>query len=143
MPSSARDSPPRGEPEDDWDQVERWTRRIMRLAAIGVPSWLILLGVFNQNLTGIPWMAGFVMASMLATIITVVADRTATVGRRRRPLGPFARGLIIWAIVFGILAIVMSAGNATGAAVVLIPFLGATIVAGGVELARRALGGHR
>jgi hypothetical protein len=140
MPSSG--PPPRDAPEDDWDQVERWTRRITRLAAIGVPSWLILLAAFNQDLTGIPWVAGFAMASVLATIITVVADRTATVGRGRRPLGPFARGLIIWAIVFGALAIVMSAGNATGAAVVLIPFLGATIVAGGVELARRALGGR-
>jgi hypothetical protein len=141
MPSSG--PPPRDAPEDDWDQVERWTRRITRLAAIGVPSWLILLAAFNQNLTGIPWVAGFAMASVLATIITVVADRTATVGRGRRPLGPFGRGLIVWAIVFGVLAIVMSAGSATGAAVVLIPFLGATIVAGGVELARRALGGHR
>ncbi len=115
----------------------------MRLAAIGVPSWLILLAAFNQNLTGIPWAAGFAMASVLATIITVVADRIATPGHGRRPLGPFGRGLIIWAIVFGILAIMMSAGNATGGAVVLIPFLGATIVAGGVELARRALGGRR
>ena len=143
MPSDAGGSPPRDVPEDDWDQVERWTRRVMRLAAIGVPSWLILLAAFNQELTGIPWVAGFAMASVLATIITVVADRTATTGRRRRPLGPFGRGLVAWAIVFGVLAIVMSAGNATGGAVVLIPFLGATIVAGGVELARRVLGGPR
>ena len=141
MPSSGL--PPRDAPEDDWDQVERWTRRFTRLAAIGVPSWLILLAAFNQDLTGIPWAAGFAMASVLATIITVVADRTATIGRRGRPLGPFGRGLIVWAVVFGVLAIVMSAGSATGAAVVLIPFLGATIVAGVVELARRALDGHR
>lgn len=139
----SNEPPPRDSPEDDWDRIERWTRRIMRLAAIGVASWLILLAAFNQDLTGIPWAAGFAMASVLATIITAAADRVSTTGRGRRPLGPFARGVIVWAVVFGVLAIVMSAGNATGAATVLIPFLGATFVAGGVELARRVLGGHR
>jgi hypothetical protein len=134
MPSS-------GHPDDDWDQVDRWTRRIMRLAAVGVPSWLLLLAGFNQQLTGIPWAAGLAIATVLATIITVVADRTVFAGGGRRRLGPFGRALIIWAVVFIVLAAVVSAGSAGGAAVALIPFLGATIVAGGVEIARRALGG--
>jgi hypothetical protein len=142
MPSDVPGSPRQG-PEDDWDQVERWTRRVARLAAIGVPSWLILLAAFNRELTGIPWTAGFVMASVLATIITVVADRVAFAGRERRKLGPFGRALIVWAVVFVVLALFVSAGSGSGAAVVLVPFLGATIVAGGVELARRVLGGHR
>ena len=130
-----------GHPEDDWDQVERWTRRITRLAAVGVPSWLILLAAFNEEWTGIPWVAGFAMASLLATIITVVADRVVFTGDARG-LGPFGRALIAWAVVFAVLAAVMSAGSGSAAAV-LIPFVGATLVAGGIELARRALSGRR
>ena len=137
MPSSGP-----GHPEDDWDQVERWTRRVARLAAVGVPSWLILLVAFNEEWTGIPWVAGFAMASVLATIITVVADRIVFTGARRG-LGPFGRALIAWGVVFVVLAAVMSAGSGGSAAVVLIPFIGATLIAGGVELARRAVNGRR
>ena len=135
-------TPGGGHQEDDSDQVERWTRRTTRLAAVGVPSWLILLVVFNEEWTGIPGVAGFAMASVLATIITVVADRIVFTGDRRG-LGPFGRALITWAVVFVVLAVVMSAGSGGSAAVVLIPFVGATLVAGGIELARRALGGPR
>ena len=131
-----------GHPEDDWDQVDRWTRRITRLAAVGVPSWLILLAAFNEEWTGIPWVAGFAMASVLATIITAAADRIVFT-RDARGLGPFGRALIAWAVAFVVLAAVMSAGSGGSAAVVLIPFVGATLVAGGVELARRALSGRR
>jgi len=73
MPSSG--PPPRDAPEDDWDQVERWTRRITRLAAIGVPSWLILLAAFNQDLTGNPGVAGLAMAPVLAPKLTRLPRR--------------------------------------------------------------------
>jgi len=71
-----------------------------------------------------------------------VADRRAFGGERGGSLGPFARGVVKWVAVFLVLGLVVAAGNRSGLALVAIPFLGATIVAGCVELARRALG-HR
>ena len=137
MPSS-----PPGQPEDDWNRVERWTRRVGRLAAIGFLSWVVLLAAFNQEITGIPWIAGFAMASVLATVTTVIADRIIFRDVGDRGLGPFGRAIIVWASVFGVLAVQVLAANGGGAAVALVPFLGASIVAGGVELARRALSGR-
>ena len=83
------------------------------------------------------------MASMLATIITVVADRTVFAEGGRRPLGAFGRGVIIWAAAFAVLSALMSAASSSGLALVLVPFFGASLVALFVEGARRALHGRR
>jgi hypothetical protein len=102
------------------------------------------LAAFNEDLTGIPWIAGFAMATMLATIITVVADRTVFAGQGRRRLGSFGRAIIIWAVAFLVLSVVMSAATSSGAALVLVPFFGASLVTLFAEGARRALRGpHR
>lgn len=82
------------------------------------------------------------MASMLATIITVVADRMAFAEPGRRRLGAFGRGVIIWAAVFLVLAVVMSAASSSGAALVLVPFVGASAVTLMVEGTLRALRGR-
>ena len=124
----------------DWDAVDYWGRRILRWFAIGFPVWLIFLAAFNQDLTGIPWVVGLVIASVLATTGVVVADRRFTKRDGQGSVGPFARVLGVWVIVFFVLALVVGSGDANGAAVFLIPFAIATIVAGGVELARRVLG---
>lgn len=125
---------------EDWDEVDHWTRRIGRWLAVGIPAWLLLLAAFNQDLTGIPWVVGLSIASVLATVVVVIADRRAVAQGPRRGIGPFGRALIAWAVVFFVLALIMGSGGRSGAAVLLIPFVVATMVAGGVELARRALG---
>ena len=114
-----------------------------RWLAVGLPCWLVLLAAFNQNITGIPWTAGLMMATVIAGAITLIADRRAFGGTRGAPLGPFGRGLVLWVVVWGLVALFISTSTHTSfAATVLVPFLVATVVAGGIELARRALG-HR
>ena len=137
MPSE--DGPPGTE---DWDVIDHWGRRIGRWVAVGFPAWLLLLAGFNQDLTGIPWMVGLAMASVLATIIVVVAERTVFARGQRTGIGPFGRALVTWIIVFFVLALIMGSGGRTGGIVVLIPFVVATIVAGGIEVTRRVLGRH-
>lgn len=127
---------------EDWDLVDHWTRRIGRWALVGFPAWLLLLAGLNQDLTGIPWVVGLAMASVLATIIVIVAERTMFARGQRTGVGAFGRALVTWIIVFFVLALIVGSGGRSGAVVVLIPFVVATTVAGGVELARRALGRH-
>jgi hypothetical protein len=136
--------PSEGEPPgtEDWDVIDHWGRRIGRWAAVGFPAWLLLLAGFNQDLTGIPWVVGLAMASVLATIIVVVAEHTVFARGQRVGIGPFGRALVTWIIVFFVLALIVGSGGRTGGVVVLIPFVVATIVAGGVEVARRVLGRH-
>lgn len=124
----------------DWDAVDYWGRRIGRWFAVGFPAWLVFLAAFNQSLTGIPWVVGLAMASVLATAVVVIADRRFTRQDGQGGFGPFARVLVTWMVVFFVLALVVGSGDANGAAVFLIPFTVATIVAGGVELTRRVLG---
>ena len=137
MPSEG--GPPR---TDDWDVIERWGRRIGRWVVVGFPAWLVLLAGFNQDLTGIPWVVGLAMASVLATIIVVVAERTVFARGRRTGIGPFGRALVTWITVFFVLVLIVGSGGRTGGVVVLVPFVVATIVAGGVEVTRRVLGRH-
>ena len=137
MPSD--DGPPGTE---DWDVIDHWGRRIGRWVGVGFPAWLLLLAGFNQDLTGIPWMVGLAIASVLATIIVVVAERTVFARGQRTGIGPFGRALVTWIIVFFVLALIMGSSGRTSGVVVLLPFVVATIVAGGVELARRVLGRH-
>jgi hypothetical protein len=125
---------------EDWDVVDRWTRRLGRWFVVGFPSWLLLLAAFNQELTGIPWVVGLALASALATIIVVFADRKLFGQGGRVGLGPFGRGIVTWVIVFFVLALGVGSGDRTGAVIFIIPFAVATVVAGGVELARRLLG---
>ena len=125
---------------EDWDLVDHWGKRIVRWIAVGFPAWLLLLAGLNQDLTGIPWVVGLGSASVLATAVVVVADRTIFARGRRTGIGPFGRALVTWIIVFFVLALVVGSGGSSGAIVLLIPFTVATVVAGGVELARRVLG---
>ena len=127
---------------EDWPVIDHWSRRIGRWVAVGFPAWLLLLAAFNQDLTGIPWMMGLAMASVLAAIIVVVAERTVFARGRRTGIGPFGRGLVTWIIVFFVLALIVGSSGRTGGVVVLIPFVVATIVAGGIEVTRRILGRH-
>jgi riboflavin transporter FmnP len=114
-----------------------------RWLAVGLPCWLILLAAFNQNISGIPWTAGLLMATLLAGAITLYADRRTFGAARGAPLGPLARVVVLWLVVWGLLALFISTSTHAGfAATVVVPFLVATVVAGGVELSRRALG-HR
>ena len=137
MPS--KDGPPGTE---DWDVIDHWVRRVGRWVAVGFPVWLLLLAGFNQDLTGIPWVVGLATASVLATVIVVVAERTVFARGQRTGIGPFGRALVTWIIVFFVLALIMGSSGRTSGVVVLLPFVVATIVAGGVELARRVLGRH-
>lgn len=137
MPS--KDGPPGTE---DWDVIDHWVRRVGRWVAVGFPAWLLLLAGFNQDLTGIPWVVGLATASVLATVIVVVAERTVFARGQRTGIGPFGRALVTWIIVFFVLALIMGSSGRTSGVVVLLPFVVATIVAGGVELARRVLGRH-
>lgn len=137
MPS--KDGPPGTE---DWDVIDHWVRRVGRWVAVGFPTWLLLLAGFNQDLTGIPWVVGLATASVLATVIVVVAERTVFARGQRTGIGPFGRALVTWIIVFFVLALIMGSSGRTSGVVVLLPFVVATIVAGGVELARRVLGRH-
>lgn len=127
---------------EDWDLVDHWGKRIVRWIAVGFPAWLVLLAGLNQDLTGIPWVVGLAMASALATVVVVVADRTVFARGQRTGIGPFGRVLVTWIIVFFVFALVIGSGDSSGAIVLLIPFTVATLVAVGVELARRLLGRH-
>lgn len=105
---------------------------------VGIVSWLVLLALLNEAWTGIPLEIGFVMASVFAFIAIVVDDQRRR-GPRRGGLTPFARVLMSWVAAFVALAIAVSLGGGTGVAIVLVPFVGATLIAGFVELGRRAL----
>lgn len=135
MPSDPPDA-------EDWDLIDRWTRRAGRWVLVGVPTWLLLLAGLNQDLTGIPWVVGLALASIVATVVVVIADRRAFAHGARTRLGAFGRGVVIWAIVFFVAALVVGSGDRAGAAVVLIPVLVATFVAAGVEVVRRVRGPH-
>lgn len=119
---------------DDWDRIEALTLRFKRWFLVGFPSWLVLLALLHERLTGIPLAVGLVMASVLAVVIVVVDDRRRVTARGR--LSRLGRALMTWVIAFVVLAIVVSAVGASGVAIVLIPFVGAMMIAAMVELAR-------
>ena len=127
------------EPKDDWDRVDEWTGRVGRWMSIGIPTWFVLLALFNKGHTGIPWSLGLAMATILAVAIAMVAERMAFGRRARSPLGPFGRGVLIWAFTFAVLALAMSLGGRSGAAVAVVPFFGASMVTALAEVSRRAL----
>jgi hypothetical protein len=73
----------------------------------------------------------------------VVVNRRAEDGRNRDRLGPVGRAILTWGIAFGVFALIFSAAGAGDSALILVPFLAATVVTGAIELARRALAGRR
>ncbi len=130
--------PPTQSPPDDWDRIELLTRRVGRWMLVGIASWLVLLALLNEAWTGIPLEIGFVMASVLALIVVVVDDQLRR-GPRRGKMTPFARVLVTWVGAFVVLAIGISLSGGTGVAIVLVPFIGATLIAAMIEIGRRAL----
>jgi hypothetical protein len=71
---------------DEFDQIERVTRRVVRGALIGFPTWILLLWLLP--LTGLGVLPCFVAASALAAIVVVLAERR----HRRRQSGPSPTG---------------------------------------------------
>ncbi len=127
------------QPPDDWDRIDQLTQRVRRWGIVGVPTWLLCLAMLNEELTGIPFALGFVMASIIATVVTVVDDLRRRQGPRT-PLSAFGRSMFVWVGAFLVLAVVMGASGRAGVAVMLVPFLGATLIAGLAELARHSVG---
>lgn len=123
---------------DDWDWIESLTRRVGRWMLVGLLSWVILLALLNERLTGLPLEIGFVMASVLAFVVIVVDDLRRR-GARRGAMTPFMRALLVWVAAFLVLAIVSSRAGADGVALVLVPFVGASVVAALIELIRRVM----
>lgn len=123
---------------DDWDWIENLTRRVGRWMLVGLLSWVILLALLNERVTGLPLEIGFVMASVLAFVVIVVDDLRRR-GARRGAMTPFMRALLVWVAAFLVLAIVISRAGADGVALVLVPFVGASVVAALIELIRRVM----
>jgi hypothetical protein len=74
-------------PDDDFDRIERLTRRVVRGALVGVPTWVVLLAVLPFTGLGVgPCLA---LATGLAIAAVIAADRLR--GRDRPPAAP-ARG---------------------------------------------------
>jgi len=93
--------------EDDFDQIERLTRRVGRAALVGVPTWILLLALLP--FTGMGVTGCLLVATVLAVAAIVVAERLR--GRpqagpagaprsRRGPLSPLAAaGLTLAAVL--------------------------------------------
>jgi hypothetical protein len=125
---------------DDWDRIEALTHRVRRWFVVGFPCWLVLLILLHERLTGIPLSVGLVMASVLALTLVAIDDRRRATSRGQ--LSRLGRLLMLWAIAFVVLAIAVSAVGASGVAIVLIPFVGAMMIAGLAELAREMTRRH-
>ena len=84
---------------------DRVTWRTARAFAVGVPAWVLLLWGFAEARL-LPGVA-FVLASLLATVITIAADRIMVTSARARRLLPFLgiAGVVAWSLVPFILAI--------------------------------------
>lgn len=124
---------------DDWDRIEQWTARVWRWMLVGIPTWLILLALLDERWSGIPLAFGFVMASVLALAVVIADDLRRRRGASRGGLTPFGRVLMTWIGAFLVFAFVIGSSDRSGAALVLVPFLGATLIAGLVEFGRRAM----
>lgn len=61
---------------DDFDQIERLTRRVGRGAAVGLPTWIVLLGLLP--LTGWGPLACLSLATVLAVGVVFGAERRRT-----------------------------------------------------------------
>ena len=59
---------------DDFDQIERVTRLVGRSAAVGIPTWIVLLGVL-PFITGLGPLACLSLATLLAGALVVFVER--------------------------------------------------------------------
>lgn len=75
-------------PDDDIDRIERLTRRVARGAAIGVPTWIVLLALLP--FTGLGVGACLALATGLAIAAALGAERLR--GRDRPPTPASPRG---------------------------------------------------
>jgi hypothetical protein len=93
--------------DDDFDQIERLTRRVGRAALVGVPTWSVLLAVLP--FTGLGVGACLALATGIAIAAAIGAerlrgrDRSAAPAERppgpRRALSPLAAaGLTLLAV---------------------------------------------
>jgi len=88
---------------DDFDQIEHVTRLVGRTAAVGVPTWIVLLAVLP--FTGLGVLACLSLATLLAGVVVVVVERrrsrrgeaarpAAGAPRARRPMSPLTAALL-------------------------------------------------
>ena len=88
---------------DDFEQVERVTRLVGRSAAVGIPTWIVLLALLP--LTGMGPLPCLSLATLLAGALVVVVERRrsrrgeraeASPGavRPRRPMGALTAALL-------------------------------------------------
>jgi len=86
-----------------YDGFDRLTWRVGRAFAVGVPAWGLLFALFGALL--IPG-AAFVLASMLATIVTWGADRVMYASSRARRVLPLLGigVLLYWSLVLPFIA---------------------------------------
>ncbi len=107
-------------PDDDIDQIERLTSRVARGAAIGVPTWIVLLALLPFTGLGVGPCLG--LATGLAVVAVVATERVRGRGARdapaprrdrpRRTLGPLAAAgltLLAVAIVVYVVFVIRSA----------------------------------
>ena len=84
---------------DDFDQIERVTRLVGRTAAVGIPTWIVLLAVLP--FTGLGPLACLSLATLLTGALVVVVERRRSrrgeaeateagtgTARARRPMSP-------------------------------------------------------
>ena len=87
---------------DDFDQIERVTRLVGRSAAVGIPTWIVLLALLP--LTGLGPLPCLSLATLLAGALVVVVERRRSrreraeaspgAGRPRRPMSALTAALL-------------------------------------------------
>jgi hypothetical protein len=118
MPSDLRYPGIRG-PEHEYDaafdRADRWTARVARGMAVGIPVWLVLLLVFPLALDAGP-LPSLVLATILAVVITETVERALLrplLARRRGAtddggIARAGRALFIGLIAWGALIVVFA-----------------------------------
>jgi hypothetical protein len=118
MPSDLRFPGIRG-PEHEYDpafdRADRWTGRVARGMAVGIPVWLVLLLVFPLALDVGP-MPSLLLSTILAVVITEVVERALLrplLARRRGEtsdggIARSGRALVIGLIAWGVLIVVFA-----------------------------------
>jgi cobalamin synthase len=61
---------------DDFDQIERLTRRVGRAAAVGIPVWIVLLALLPFS--GLGPLPCLTIATLGAVVTIVLAERRRT-----------------------------------------------------------------
>lgn len=136
---------PEHEYDPQFDRADRWTGRVARGMAVGVPVWLVLLLVMPLGF-GLGPMPSLILATILAIAITEVVERVVLrplLARRRREGGAdggiaragraFCIGMLSWAVLIVVFA---QAGVGGVWVAVLVPLV---LAAGVVELVERAV----